>query len=933
MAILALVAAAGRKGITRDRIIGILWPESEEEQARHTLSQHLYSLRRDTGREWITATPELRLDPAIQSDIGEIQDALAANDLQRVAELCTAPFLDGFYLPGTPEFERWVEAERARLHAAAIRAYQQLASRADAAGAHAEAVRRWRRLTELDPLSARHAMGLMRALVAAGDRPGALAHARAHEELVRRELESDPDPSIRPLVASLRTPPPSTPPDVSDVEPAESSALLPETDVRAEQQTQTTPLGVRVAPRAWWGTPTVRWLAALAVGLVAIVAIVFRSVLGGADSTPPFLAVGSIQAPGSDDAGLTSSMLRDMLATRLGSVPGLQVVANSRLVELMQGTAGAGAGTTSDAARRAGATEVIEGEVVAAGAGLTMALRRVELKGGVVRQGYMVRAADQFALVDSAATAIARDLHLTLTGATVANLRTASPVAYALYDEGLRAYYSGNGPMAHRLMTAALERDSSFAMAAYYAWQSSRPLLSDSATNVALQRAKRLAPRAVDHERLVIASAIAQLDAPISVSLAIAETLAVRYPADPDGFITLGLARNGAGDWAGSIDAFEKAVALDSAAGAFGGFQCRVCEAMIGITSNYLWWDSTAAAERTARRLIAIMPDHSSGWGDLTEPLLRQGRRAEAEAAAERATTLNPTGQSVRSNMNRDLIRAGRFDDLERELFTDLSSPSPGARNAGRWLLLFSLRNQGRLREAVALAQDGQLPGSSKRLEGIPQDETMLAILALERGQPHEAATRFRRLADVTIAGNAPEGFKARVTAWQLTLAGTALAEAGDTAEVSRLADTVERIGKGSSFGRDSRLHHYLRGLIFQRAGRHEEAVQAFQQAVYSLTDGYTRINVSMAKSLVELRRFNEAIAVLQSALRGGVDGSNTYVTHTELHEALAQVFALAGKPDSASVHYRVVERAWQRADPSFRDRHARAAAGAHLSN
>ena len=37
------------------------------------------------------------------------------------------------------------------------------------------------------------------------------------------------------------------------------------------------------------------------------------------------------------------------------------------------------------------------------------------------------------------------------------------------------------------------------------------------------------------------------------------------------------------------------------------------------------------------------------------------------------------------------------------------------------------------------------------------------------------------------------------------------------------------------------------------------------------------------------LTRPLEAIAVLRPAIRGGVDGSNTYLSRTELHEALAQ--------------------------------------------
>jgi tetratricopeptide (TPR) repeat protein len=283
--------------------------------------------------------------------------------------------------------------------------------------------------------------------------------------------------------------------------------------------------------------------------------------------------------------------------------------------------------------------------------------------------------------------------------------------------------------------------------------------------------------------------------------------------------------------------------------------------------------------------------------------------------------------------MNRDLIRWGHFDDLERELFTDFANPALGERAAGQWLLVFSLRNQGRLREARDLIEDGQLPGLSKRLEGIPRDVTGLAIIALEQGQPREAAAIFRKIAEDNRTADLPAGFKARVMSWQLTLSATALAEAGDTAEVRRLANEVEQTGQGSIFGRDAKLHHFLRGLIYQQAGQHDQAVLAFQRSLFSLTDGYTRTNLYMSRSLLHSGRPAEAIAILQPALRGGVDGSNTYVTHTALHEAVAEAFTRAGMPDSAVVHYRAVERAWRQADPIFRERYERAKARSRLPN
>jgi Tfp pilus assembly protein PilF len=84
---------------------------------------------------------------------------------------------------------------------------------------------------------------------------------------------------------------------------------------------------------------------------------------------------------------------------------------------------------------------------------------------------------------------------------------------------------------------------------------------------------------------------------------------------------------------------------------------------------------------------------------------------------------------------------------------------------------------------------------------------------------------------------------------------------------------------------------------------------------------------VALARSLLALRRYDEAIAVLRPAIHGGVDGSNTYTSRPELHEAMAQVFAQAGQPDSAAAHYRTVEQAWRQADPEFSERYRRAKA------
>ena len=206
LAILALLARAGERGISREKVIGYLWPDSDEERARRLLSQAVYMLRRDLGsEEAIVGTRDLRLGTdVLTSDVAEFEHALAAHDFERAASLYGGPFLDGFYLPGAGEFERWVEDERRGLEHEGDTAIEKCAKAAEARGDHAVAVIWWRRMAARDPINARIAICLMRALAAAGDRSSAIRHAAIHQALVREELDLPADAAVVRLADELR---------------------------------------------------------------------------------------------------------------------------------------------------------------------------------------------------------------------------------------------------------------------------------------------------------------------------------------------------------------------------------------------------------------------------------------------------------------------------------------------------------------------------------------------------------------------------------------------------------------------------------------------------------------------------------------------------------------------------------------------------------
>lgn len=233
LALLTLVAAAGERGLSRDKIIALLWPEADARRSGHRLSQLLHALRRSLGEDaLISAAGEIRLNPArITSDVAEFKAAQSNGVLQRAADCYSGPFLDGFFLGDAPEFERWVESERAGLSRAYGDALEALAIDAETRGERASASKWWSMLAEHQPLSSRVIMRLMSALAAHGDRAGALHQAERYAVGVGRELEASPNPAVVALADRLRRAPSA---DAPAPDARFSVVVLPLTNLSSE---------------------------------------------------------------------------------------------------------------------------------------------------------------------------------------------------------------------------------------------------------------------------------------------------------------------------------------------------------------------------------------------------------------------------------------------------------------------------------------------------------------------------------------------------------------------------------------------------------------------------------------------------------------------------------------------------------------------------
>jgi DNA-binding SARP family transcriptional activator len=205
LALLGMLAASRSPGVSREKLVTYLWPESNARRARHALADSVYRLNETLGGNAILVVgDQLRLNGAIVlSDVGMFRAAIAANAWEDAAHLYSGPFMDGFFLHGALEFEHWMELVREQLSGEYGRALEALAGERTARGDSAGAVAAWRQRATLDRYDSWVALRLMEALVAAGNRAAAVRHARSHARLVEEELGTRSVPEIATLAERL----------------------------------------------------------------------------------------------------------------------------------------------------------------------------------------------------------------------------------------------------------------------------------------------------------------------------------------------------------------------------------------------------------------------------------------------------------------------------------------------------------------------------------------------------------------------------------------------------------------------------------------------------------------------------------------------------------------------------------------------------------
>jgi len=902
LALLVLLAAARERGLTRDKLLGYLWPERDEEHGRHALAQALHALRRDLhDDELFLGTTELRLNPArITSDVEEFETALAKNEPEQAVGLYAGPFLDGFYRGGAPEFERWVEAERARLKQQACQALETLATAAAGRDDRKASADWWRRLAALDPLNARIARALMGALAATGDRAGALRHARIHAVLLREEFDVAPDSAVTELARRL-----------GDA-PQEGAQIIAVGEATETASTDARPAGTPDSRRASrFGT----WVAVGAVLTAVVASVLYRHFTTGPVLDPDLVAVApfDVLAPNVD---LWREGLVDVLSRNLDGAGPMRSVAPTVVIRRWRGRADPASAV--ELGRRTGARLVLVGALLGAGRDsvrLTATLVDVASGSALAEIAYHDATDHVDRLSDSLTLAVLHEIGRTrpIAAVRLASLGSTSLSAIKAFLRGEQFYRRGELDSALTAYQRAVALDSTFTLALrrlpLVLWarglgQEPVLMLQEGAHN------HGLAPR--ESLLVTVDSLWGALDAgeaepsPLLQRLFATLDYAVRrYPDDPEVWYHKGELGLHWGTYAQpaitpgqALAAFERSIALDSTF-------VPACDHLITLA---LVVRTPADARRQVSACLALGPNEASVAALGLLDMLLDPTRSRSKEVGTMLDTLSADALSSAA-----LIVLHWEDSAETQL--RVTRAFTAARHGYRWAdssmtawgLALALAYHGHLREAY----------TSLRLTGGMLPDLTFAELALLGGVPKDSAAatfghwlrhgRFRSDLAGRWSGEVIEGG----LGWW--------AETGDTGSIQGLTRRIDSwIGKAANPGRRALLRYAAAAAPAYLALARHDTADALSQFALVPDSLCTRCYLQRLTRirLLALKGQNEEAARLLDERTHTLD---EYLP-SEISWALerARVNERLGNRDKAIQNYAVVARVWANADSSL---------------
>jgi tetratricopeptide (TPR) repeat protein len=625
-----------------------------------------------------------------------------------------------------------------------------------------------------------------------------------------------------------------------------------------------------------------------------------------AGSGRPALAVMNFDnVSGAAETAWLSAGLPSMLVTGLAQNPEIEVVTVDRLNEAARQVgatqfAAIDPATRLDAARRAGATIVVNGTIIRAADELRIDARVEDLATGRVVLADTVRGRDPLALADDLAARIRRGLNVRTADAvrSIGQLASPSIEAYRLFALGVEAAENVRTAEATALLKQAVALDPNFALAHLWIYRSGAALAyADRLEH--LKQAVAHVDRLSERDALIVEAQLAEAEDRSDDALVRYEKLMARYPDARDGYIGASSVYVDRSNPARAIEVIERAVpALPNDGPVFN---------ILGYI--YLADGRGDDAIRAFETYVKLRPREPNALDSLAEGHLAAGRLERAMEIAQQAKTAGHPGS--RSTVAWIHAVQGQYDDA----LPALTNPTLAS--------IFAHARVGRYRDAEARLAKG-ISGT-----GLP-DEIIAAIanavratFALEQGDCRRTLTW---LATAAKTSSPPRGQGLVILD---LLSGTCEARLGQLdAARSRLARHQPYLTSGH-YGL-TWLVRLLEGEIALAAGDHRGAATAFEAAgparrlpfnrsggaaFFTLMTHSLILRDGLARARAAEGRLDDAIAIYRGLLRADGDAKFTGFYEPRYVLAIARLLDKAGRREESRREYARFLELWKQAD------------------
>jgi serine/threonine protein kinase/tetratricopeptide (TPR) repeat protein len=329
----------------------------------------------------------------------------------------------------------------------------------------------------------------------------------------------------------------------------------------------------------------------------------------------------------------------------------------------------------------------------------------------------------------------------------IVDVTTSSLEAYSAYLRGRDEYDRFFTADARRSFEKAIALDPDFAVAHLYLARAFSALGDKKAQEEALERARRLAARASEKERLYIeASYAGSIKRDASEQRRILEELVSRYPGEKDAQCNLAVSYSTAREFPRALESFDKALALDPDFG----------RALNQAAYTYLKMGQPAKAVPYLERYAALKPDDPAPRDSLAEMLMRTGRLDDAIAKYKEVLAAYPDFYLSWKNLAYVYALQEKYPEALRCLDEMVArAPAGSAKLVGIWLRAFLLDFLGRRDRSLKEFQDLKAISEKGGDEySLMTTSWMLVFVHLERGEFDEAEREIESFLGILIKRN-----------------------------------------------------------------------------------------------------------------------------------------------------------------------------------